>query len=254
MAAPAKSRRRSSSVDPDELTKFRVIAEQWWDPLGEFRPLHQINPVRLSYICDQACRHFDRDPSSLTPFSGLSVLDVGCGGGLLCEPLARLGATVTGIDAEARNVEIARIHGEATGLTIEYHCATVEDQVGAGRQFDIVLNMEVIEHVADIEGFLDACGSAVDDGGMMFFSTLNRTAKAFALAVVGAEYVLRWLPRGTHDWRKFVRPSEMVRALAHAGIEVSDLTGMTYSPLTDTWALDREDLTVNYLGTGVKRG
>ena len=240
------------SIDPDELEKFRAMAEEWWDPEGKFRPLHKFNPVRLKFIRDQACAHFGLDTASLTPFTDLTVLDVGCGGGLLCEPLARLGAQVTGIDAVSRNIEIASVHAETSSLSIDYRTGTVEALVDEGRQFDIVLNMEVVEHVADVDAFLGACAATVDDSGLMFFSTLNRTAKAFALAIIGGEYILRWLPRGTHDWRKFVRPSELKRGLAGAGIEVTHLTGVTYSPLTDQWSLNRRDLDVNYMGSGVK--
>jgi 2-polyprenyl-6-hydroxyphenyl methylase/3-demethylubiquinone-9 3-methyltransferase len=252
MAAPAANPTESPSIDPGELDKFRAMAEEWWDPEGKFRPLHKFNPVRLEYIRDGACAHFDRDRSSLTPLSGLTVLDVGCGGGLLCEPLARLGATVTGIDAVSRNIEIARAHAETAAVSVDYRTATVEELAADNQQFDIVVNMEVVEHVADVDAFLGACGAVVGDGGMMFFSTLNRTAKAFALAIVGGEYVLRWVPRGTHDWRKFLRPSELTRGLARAGIEATDLTGVTYSPLTDQWSLNRNDLNVNYMGMGVK--
>ena len=254
MAATTMNSKDTPSIDPGELEKFRALAEEWWDPDGKFRPLHKFNPVRLEYIRDQACAHFKRDAASLTPFSGLTVLDVGCGGGLLCEPLARLGADVTGIDAVSRNIEIAGVHAEASAVTIGYRTATVEELEAEKRRFDIVLNMEVVEHVADVDAFLGACGAVVDDGGLMFFATLNRTAKAFALAIVGGEYILRWLPRGTHDWRKFVRPSELTRGLADGGIEVTDLTGVTYSPLTDQWSLNRRDLAVNYMGTGIKAG
>ena len=252
MAATATNPKYSPTVDPDELEKFRALAEEWWDPDGKFRPLHKFNPVRLKYIRDRACGHFKRDPSSLTPLSGLTVLDVGCGGGLLCEPLARLGAEVTGIDVVSRNIEIASTHAEASSVLVDYGVVTVEQLAAQNRQFDIVLTMEVVEHVADVDAFLGACGAVVGDGGLMFFATLNRTAKAFALAIVGGEYILRWLPRGTHDWRKFVRPSELTRGLASGGIEVTDLTGVTYSPLTDQWSLNRRDLDVNYMGSGVK--
>ncbi len=252
MAATASNPKDTPSIDPGELEKFRAMAEEWWDPDGKFRPLHKFNPVRLKYIRDAACAHFDLDTASLTPFSGLTVLDAGCGGGLLCEPLARLGASVTGIDAVARNIEIASVHAEASSLSIDYRVGTVEELVGENRRFDIVLNMEVVEHVGDVDAFLAACGATVRDGGLMFFSTLNRTAKAFALAIVGGEYILRWLPRGTHDWRKFVRPSEFTRGLAGAGLDVTDLTGVTYSLLTDQWSLNRRDLDVNYMGSGVK--
>ena len=252
MAATATNPQDRSSIDPRELDKFRAMAEEWWDPQGKFSPLHKFNPVRLEYIRDTACAHFALDARSLTPFSGLTVLDVGCGGGLLCEPLARLGADVTGIDAVSRNIEIAKLHAEAASVSVDYRLATVEELVAEDRQFDIVLNMEVVEHVANVDAFLGACGAAVSDGGIMFFSTLNRTAKAFALAIVGGEYILRWVPRGTHDWRKFVRPSEFTRGLARAGIDVTDLTGVTYSPLSDQWSLNRRDLDVNYMGAGVK--
>ncbi len=252
MAATAANSNDTPSIDPGELDKFRAMAEEWWDPDGKFRPLDKFNPVRLEYIRDGACAHFDRDTSSLKPLFGLTMLDVGCGGGLLCEPLARLGAEVTGIDAVSRNIEIASVHADTAAVSIDYRMATVEELVAEKRRFDIVLNMEVIEHVADVDAFLSACGLAVSDGGLMFFATLNRTAKAFALAIVGGEYILRWLPRGTHDWRKFVRPSELTRELASADIEVNDLTGVTYSPLTDQWSLNRQDLNVNYMGTGVK--
>lgn len=242
----------TSSIDPDELEKFRAMAEEWWDPDGKFRPLHKLNPVRLQYIRDTACAHFGRDTASLTPLAGLTVLDVGCGGGLLCEPLARLGAEVTGIDALPRNIEIASLHAETSGVSVDYRTVTVEELAADNRKFDIVLNMEVVEHVADVNGFLNACGAVVDDKGVMFFSTLNRTAKAFALAIVGGEYIMRWLPRGTHDWRKFLRPSELTRSLSGAGIDVTELTGVTYSPLTDQWSLNPRDLKVNYMGTGVR--
>ncbi len=252
MAATAEKPKETPSIDPAELDKFRAMAEEWWDPDGKFRPLHKFNPVRLQYIRDTACAHFERDTTSLTPLSGLTVLDVGCGGGLLCEPLARLGAEVTGIDAVTRNIEIARVHAESTALSVDYQTVTVEELAADNREFDIVLNMEVVEHVADVSAFLKACGAVVRDGGLMFFATLNRTPKAFALAIVGGEYILRWLPRGTHDWRKFVRPSELTRELAAAGIEVTDLTGVTYSPLTGQWSANPRDLDVNYMGTGVK--
>lgn len=252
MTATAANPKDTPSIDPGELEKFRAMAEEWWDPDGKFRPLHKFNPIRLKYIRDAACAHFNLDTASLTPLSGLTVLDVGCGGGLLCEPMARLGAKVTGIDAVARNIEIASVHAETSAVAIDYRMAAVEELAAENHQFDIVLNMEVVEHVADVDAFLGACGAVVGDGGLMFFSTLNRTAKAFALAIVGGEYVLRWVPRGTHDWRKFVRPSELTRGLAGAGIEVTELTGVTYSPLTDQWSLNRRDLNVNYMGNGVK--
>ena len=247
MTATAANPNDTPSIDPGELDKFRAMADEWWDPDGKFRPLHKFNPVRLEYIRDGACAHFDRDISSLTPLSGLTVLDVGCGGGLLCEPLARLGAEVTGIDAVSRNIEIASVHAEASAVSIDYRMATVEELVAENSRFDIVLNMEVVEHVADVDAFLGACGAEVADGGLMFFATLNRTAKAFALAIVGGEYILRWLPAGTHDWRKFVKPSEMSGYLRGAGLELSDITGVAYNPINDTWSPAPRDLDVNYM-------
>ncbi len=242
----------ADSRDPDELAKFRALAEQWWDPEGDFRPLHRFNPVRLAYIRDRACEHFGRRTDDIAPLAGLRLLDVGCGGGLLCEPMARLGAAVTGIDAVERNVEVARIHAEAGDLDIDYRATTAEDLVAAGETFDIVLSMEVVEHVADPGAFLCDCARLVAPGGLVFAATLNRTAKAFAMAIVGAEYVLRWLPRGTHDWRKFVKPSELVTGLEAGGIEMLELTGVVYDPLGGTWSRHPRDLDVNYMGVGTR--
>ena len=253
MANTNKNCNIKSSIDLVELDKFKAMAEEWWNPDGKFKPLHKFNPVRLEYIRSNCCDYFNLDKSSLTPLKGLSVLDVGCGGGLLCEPLARLGADVTGIDVLSRNIEVAKIHSESSFLSLDYRQITIEELNKENLQFHIVLNMEVVEHVINIESFLIACGAAVKKEGLMFFSTLNRTAKAFALAIVGGEYILGWLPRGTHNWKKFVRPSEFDRALTHAGINVTDLTGVTYSPLSDTWSLNQSNLEVNYMGYGKKR-
>lgn len=227
------------------------MAESWWDADGKFRPLHQINPVRIAYIRDFACRHFERDALGAKPFDDLRLLDIGCGGGLLCEPMARLGATVTGIDAGDKNIAVANLHAEQSGLDIDYRHQLPEDLAKTKGSFDIVLNMEVIEHVADVDAFLTASASLVKPGGVMVLSTLNRTLKAFALAKIGAEYVMRWLPAGTHDWRKFVKPSELARGLRSNGVDVSDITGMVYNPLEDVWSLSR-DLGVNYLVGAVK--
>lgn len=253
MANTNKNCNIKSSIDLVELDKFKAMAEEWWDPDGKFKPLHKFNPVRLEYIRNNCCDYFNLDKSSLTPLKGLSVLDIGCGGGLLCEPLARLGADVTGIDVLSRNIEVAKIHSESSFLSLDYRQITIEELNKENLQYHIVLNMEVVEHVINIESFLIACGAAVKKEGLMFFSTLNRTAKAFALAIVGGEYILGWLPRGTHNWKKFVRPSEFDRALTHAGINVTDLTGVTYSPLSDTWSLNQSNLEVNYMGYGKKR-
>lgn len=244
---------RGGSVEPSEVHKFAADAAEWWDPDGKFRPLHRINALRVSYVRDTVCRRFHRDATSLTPLAGLSVLDVGCGGGLLAEPMARLGASVTGVDADVRGIEVARRHASLKGIVIDYRAGTAEELAAGAAQYDIVLAMEVVEHVADLSVFLGACGALVRSGGLLFVATLNRTAKAMLLAVIGAEYVLRWLPRGTHDWRKFVRPSELERELSAAGMRLSDVAGISYNPLTDRWSIS-SDVDVNYIAVGTPRG
>ncbi len=252
-SARAHDRQRPSTESPEEVERFTAMAESWWDPHGKFRPLHQINPVRIGYIRDHVAAHFGRDPLSDAPLKGLRLLDIGCGGGLLCEPLTRLGATVTGIDAGDKNIAIAKLHAEQSGLTIDYRHVLPENMADkVGNDFDIVLNMEVIEHVADVDLFLSASTSLLKPDGIMFLSTLNRTLKALALAKIGAEYILRWLPAGTHDWRKFVKPSELARGLRPHGVNITDLTGMVYKPVADEWALSADDLDVNYLAVAVK--
>lgn len=246
MTASAKIDDSSPSVDRDEIARFEAIAEAWWDPEGSFAPLHKLNPTRLTYIRDHMCRLYGRDPKQPRPLAGLDVLDIGCGGGLLCEPMARLGANVTGADASALNIKIARRHARLSGLKIDYRASSAENLAEAGMAFDVVLNMEVIEHVADVDAFLGACAQLVKPGGIMVMATLSRTLKSFALAIVGAEYVLRWLPRGTHDWRKFVKPEELRQAILKTGLMVGDLTGVSYDPLADRWATGR-DTDVNYL-------
>jgi 2-polyprenyl-6-hydroxyphenyl methylase / 3-demethylubiquinone-9 3-methyltransferase len=241
-----------STVDEGEIERFSRIAEEWWDPNGKFAPLHRLNPTRLGYVRDRAAGHWQRDPLSGSPLQGLSLLDIGCGGGLLCEPTTRLGATVTGIDAAQRNIATARLHAEGQGLAIDYRETTAEALAAEGRQFDIVLALEIIEHVADIDLFLRSCGQLTKPGGLVFLSTLNRTAKAWALAIAGAEYLLRWLPRGTHDWRKFLKPSEVVRGLRSAGVETQEIVGVVYSPLSRAWSLNKNDLDVNYMLYGSK--
>ncbi len=235
-----------TSIDPDEVAKFGALAGSWWDPEGDFRPLHRLNPTRLAFIRDQACAHFARDIAAARPLAGLEVLDIGCGGGLLCEPLTRLGARVTGIDATQKAIEVADWHAEQSGLAIEYRCSTAEDLAATGCRFDLIVNMEVVEHVADVDHFMEASCALVKPGGAMAMATLNRTPKAFLMAVVGAEYVLGWLPRGTHDWRRFLRPSELVRRLRANGMAVTEIAGVTYNPLNDRWRRS-PDLDVNYM-------
>ena len=252
MAGTAHITGDRGTVDQAEIERFSRIAEEWWDPKGKFAPLHRLNPVRLGYIRDRAAAHWQRDPLGGSPLEGLSLLDIGCGGGLLCEPATRLGAAVTGIDAADRNIATARLHAERQGLAIDYREATAEALTAEGRQFDIVLALEIVEHVADVDLFLKSCGRLAKPGGLVFLSTLNRTAKAWALAIAGAEYMLRWLPRGTHDWRKFLKPSEVVRGLRMGGVEAQEIVGVVYSPLSRAWSLNARDLDVNYMLYGIK--
>ncbi|MGI9413178.1 MAG: bifunctional 2-polyprenyl-6-hydroxyphenol methylase/3-demethylubiquinol 3-O-methyltransferase UbiG [Hyphomicrobiales bacterium] len=240
-----------TSVVEEELKKFSDLAAQWWDPEGKFKTLHKFNPVRLGYIREHACAHFGLDRDARTPFTGLRLLDIGCGGGLLCEPMARLGAEVVGADAAEKNVRTAAAHAREHGLDIDYRATTAEDLVRDGELFDIVLNMEVVEHVADVGQFIASCASLVRPGGLMYVATLNRTLKAFALAIVGAEYVLGWLPRGTHQWEKFVTPAELSAALGASGMRVTDRTGVAYNPLADAWRRT-SDTDVNYLMLAAK--
>lgn len=240
------------TVDAGEIERFSRIADEWWDPAGKFAPLHRLNPVRVGFIRDRTAAHWGRDALSGTPLDGLSLLDIGCGGGLLCEPMTRLGARVTGIDAGERNLETARRHAAGQELAIDYRATTAEALADSGAQFDIVLALEIVEHVADVDLFLQSVGRLARPGGLVFLSTLNRTAKAWALAIAGAEYVLRWLPRGTHDWRKFLKPSEVVHGLRAGGVEAQEIVGVVYSPLSREWSLNRRDLDVNYMLYGSK--
>ncbi len=243
---------RDASIDDAEIAQFESVAAQWWDSEGQFKPLHRMNPTRVGYIRDTLCRHFDRTIGDPAPLSGLDVADVGCGGGLLCEPMARLGANVTGIDAGEEAVSIARLHAARMGLEIDYRRGTAEATAADGTTFDVVLALEIVEHVADMDAFLGAVAALVRPGGVLIMSTLNRTPKSFGLAIVGAEYLLRWVPRGTHDWRKFVRPSELAAGLRSQGIEVDDVRGMVFNPIAGTWSLSERDLEVNYLLSGRK--
>ena len=246
-----KEEKIKSTVDPEEIERFSRIASQWWDPKGKFAPLHRINPLRIQWIRDKACQHFGltASPSAL---SGLKLLDIGCGGGLISEPMSRLGASVTGIDAGEKNIAVASAHAEGSGASVDYRCTTAEALAATGAQYDIVLALEIIEHVADIAQFVRESVALLKPGGLLIYSTMNRTAKSYALAIVGAEYVLRWLPVGTHDWKKFLKPSELVGELRENNIAISEMTGMVMHPLTFEWRLDRNDLSVNYLVAGTK--
>jgi 2-polyprenyl-6-hydroxyphenyl methylase/3-demethylubiquinone-9 3-methyltransferase len=237
---------RASTVDEAEVTRFSALAAQWWDPRGKMAVLHKFNPVRLGFIKEAACRHFGRDGKRLDALAGLRVLDIGCGGGILSEPLARLGAAVVGADPSQANIAVAQLHAADAGVSVDYRVTTAEALADAGERFDLVLAMEVVEHVADLDLFIRRCTEMVRPGGLMITATLNRTLKSFALAIVGAEYVLRWLPRGTHQWEKFVTPDELEAALERHRLAVVDETGVIYDLLADRWRLST-DMDVNYM-------
>lgn len=240
------------TVDRQDVNRFAAQSASWWDPRGSFRPLHQINPARIDFIRRELIAHFRRDAKSLAPFAGLALADIGCGGGLVAEPMARLGFTVTGIDAGAEAIAVARAHAAASGLTIDYRTCDVEALAAGSERFDVVLALELIEHVADRERFFAALGRLVKPGGAFVGATLNRTARAYALAIVGAEYLLRWLPPGTHDWRRFVRPSEFVLGLRRAGLATTCLAGIAYDWPSGEWRRT-DDLSVNYMLLAVRR-
>lgn len=235
---PSK-KNQSTTIDPAEVAQFGLLADQWWDEKGPFKPLHRLNPVRLRYIRDQIQGHFET-----STLKNLKILDIGCGGGLVCEPLTRLGAKVTGVDAAAENIAAAKLHAEQAGLKIDYLCDSAENLAAQNKKFDVVLALEIVEHVADVPLFLSACRHLVKKEGLLILSTLNRTAKSFALGIVAAEYILRWVPAGTHDWRKFLKPSEIATHLKD--MQISDVTGLTFQPLTGDFDLSKKDLDVNY--------
>jgi len=241
------------TLDRDEVERFAKIASEWWDANGKFRPLHKIGPARLGFITERLTAHFHLPSSGLTRLSGLSVLDIGCGGGLICEPLARLGATVTGVDPAIENIEAARAHASGQGLAITYRAGRVEDLLEEKAAFDAVLCLEVVEHVPDVPAFLARCATLVRPGGLLIASTINRTLKAYFLAIIGAEYILRWLPVGTHQWDRFVTPDEMARHLTAAGLAPPFMQGMVYDPLADSWSI-AGDTDVNYLACAAKPG
>ncbi|TNC74383.1 bifunctional 2-polyprenyl-6-hydroxyphenol methylase/3-demethylubiquinol 3-O-methyltransferase UbiG [Rubellimicrobium roseum] len=240
------------SIDTAEVEKFERMAAEWWDSQGKFKPLHMLNPVRLDYIVTRIASRFGRDRGHEAPFSGLRLLDIGCGGGLLSEPMARLGAEVVGADAAARNIPVARLHAEQSGLRIDYRHTTAEALAEQGERFDVVLNMEVIEHVADPADYLRSVRELLRPGGLHICSTLNRNAKSYAMAIVGAEQVMRWLPKGTHDWRKFITPEELFEMMRAAGLRPIDRMGMVFNPLTWSWRLSERDLSVNYVTASVR--
>ena len=249
MSAAAESRSETanrSTVDQREIEHFSALAQEWWNPTGKFKPLHKFNPVRLAYIRENVTAHFDRDPKAPDALKSLRILDIGCGGGLLCEPMARMGADVVGADASETNIEVARIHAAQSGVDVDYRATTAEALADAGEQFDVVLNMEVVEHVSDPDFFMARTASMVKPGGLMFVATINRTRKAQALAIFMAENVLRWLPRGTHQYEKLVRPEEIEAPLAKEGLTVIDRTGVFYNPFTDVWNKS-SDMDVNYM-------
>ena len=241
-----------STVDPSEVAKFEAMAAEWWDPNGKFKPLHMLNPCRLDYITAQIAGEFGRDLSAPLPFAGLRILDIGCGGGLLCEPMARLGADVVGADAAARNIPVAKVHAEQSGLQIDYRHTTAEDMAAAGEQFDIVLNMEVVEHVSDPLAYLTACRELLKPGGLHLCSTINRNPKSYMMAIIGAEYVMRWLPKGTHEWSKFITPDELFDLMRQAGLNPVDRKGYVFNPITWTWSISDRDLSVNYVTAALK--
>jgi 2-polyprenyl-6-hydroxyphenyl methylase/3-demethylubiquinone-9 3-methyltransferase len=243
----------ANSIDPGEVAKFEAMAAEWWDPNGKFKPLHMLNPCRLDYITSQIATQFGRDLKSPEPFKGLTLLDIGCGGGLLSEPMARLGATVIGADAAGGNIPVAQLHAQQSGLEIDYrHCAA-EDLAASGAQFDAVLAMEIIEHVADPQGFVNTIESLLKPGGLMICSTLNRNPKSYMMAIFGAERVMRWLPVGTHEWSKFVTPDELYDLARKSGLDPVDRRGMVFNPISWRWSLSDRDLSVNYAIAAVKR-
>ena len=241
-----------TTIDPAEVAKFEAMAAEWWDPHGKFKPLHMMNPVRLDYVTQQIAAEFDRDLRTSKPFEGLRLLDIGCGGGLLCEPMARLGAEVVGADAAERNIPVAQVHAEQSGLEIDYRHTTAEAMAAAGEQFDVVLNMEVVEHVADPLAYLTACHDLLKPGGLHLCSTINRNPKSFAMAIVGAEWVMRWLPKGTHDWDKFITPDELYDLIRRAGMEPVDRKGYVFNPISWQWRISDRDLSVNYVTAALR--
>lgn len=238
------------TVDPDEIARFAAVSDQWWDENGPFAPIHRINPARLPYIKGLVCRHYGRDVLALDALSGLDILDVGCGGGLVCEPMARLGAVMTGIDADSTAIAAATAHAARAGLGVEYINAATTDL--KRRQFDVVLALEIVEHVSDVDVFVQSCADLCRPGGIVIFSTLNKTVKSLALAKIAVEYILRWVPAGTHDWRKFMRPSTLSAALRRAGLSPFEAKGLVFNPLDNSFHMSDNDLDINYFIASTK--
>ena len=243
----------AKTVDANEIAKFEAMAAEWWDTEGKFKPLHMLNPCRLDYIADQVAVEFGRDLSQKRPFKGLRILDIGCGGGLLSEPMARLGATVVGADAAPKNIPVAQLHAKQSGLDIEYRHITAEALAENGEQFDAILNMEVIEHVSNPLAFLTACKDLLKPNGLILCSTINRNPKSYLMAIIGAEHIMRWLPKGTHEWDKFITPDELFELLKNAGLSPVDRKGFVFNPLKWSWSLSDRDLSVNYVTTSIRK-
>lgn len=243
---------KHQTVDPEEIKKFEAIASQWWDENGKFKPLHRFNPIRIEYIVNTAIQHFGRAVDT-KPLAGLTVLDIGCGGGLLSEALSRLGADVTGIDVSEKNIQVATLHAKNSGVKVSYHVSTAEDFLAKDRHYDIVLCMEVVEHVVDLAGFMKSVCQLTKPSGLLYCATLNRTIKSYLFAIVGAEYVLRWLPVGTHHWHKFLKPSELCALIESGGLRIKELKGFAYNPLTEHWSISA-NLDVNYVILAQRRG
>ncbi|MBL6839183.1 bifunctional 2-polyprenyl-6-hydroxyphenol methylase/3-demethylubiquinol 3-O-methyltransferase UbiG [Paracoccaceae bacterium] len=241
------------SIDPEEIAKFEAMADEWWDPNGKFKPLHMLNPCRLDYIIEMIRTEFGCGPQKIKPFDGLKILDIGCGGGLLCEPMARLGANVVGVDAAQRNIPIAVAHAKKSDLVIDYRHGTAEEILTGDEKFDVILNMEVVEHVADPLSYIKTCEALLKNGGMMLCSTINRNTKSFIMAIIGAEYVMRWLPKGTHEWSKFFKPSELENIIEQAGLKMVDKKGFVFNPISWQWSISDKDLSVNYVTASVKK-
>ena len=243
---------RINTIDPKEVAKFEAMATEWWDTDGKFKPLHMLNPTRLDYIVEQIAAEFTRNLSIKNPFKDLRILDIGCGGGLLSEPMARLGATVVGADAAERNIPVAQIHAEQSGLKIDYRHTSAEAIVQTGETFDVILNMEVVEHVADPLGFLTACKDLLKPNGLMLCSTINRNPKSYLMAIIGAEHIMRWLPKGTHEWDKFITPDELFELIKSAGLNPVDRKGFVFNPFKWSWSISDKNLSVNYVTASIK--